>query len=175
MSTARLRGHARRTLAPAAALALLFGGATACSDDSAGPEGGTTVEDIAAEDEEDEVADEPFEVDAETAEVFADPAAFVDQEVTVSAQVSEVISEQAFVIGNEEQQILVVGAESLGVTLMPGVVAQVQGVVKGFNLVEVEEALGVDLDDDSFVPFEGQNYIISDNVDLLNQEGEEGQ
>ena len=176
-----------RSLASAFGAVLLVGGVAACSE-SAGPDEGTTVEDVAEEntDVAEESAEglgeesaeglgeetEGFELDAETQEVFGDLDSFMDQTVTVSAEVQEVISEQAFVLQADGQGLLVVGAQSLGVPLEPGMVAQVNGVVQTFVLVDVEESLGVDLDDESFLEFEDQHYIVADNVDLLSGENE---
>jgi hypothetical protein len=160
----------KRLLAPFMALAMATSIA-ACADDSAGPETGTDVEEVAEEPMEDETGDDEAAQGAES---------LVGQTVTVSAEISEVISPGAIRIGGDEggdESLLVVSgaAESfaeMGFGVSEGlvdddVVVQVTGTVREFDIADFEEEFGVDYDDDLFEPFEGEHVIVADDVSTL--------
>ena len=166
----------------------------ACNDDSAGPETGADVEDVAQEEpvaeeplEEEPTAEDPADVEGTVEEEatgetgLADEAqSFVGQQVTVSATISEVVSPAAFRIGGEDfggQSLLVLSAPAadftdLGLELDQELVdseavVQVTGTVRQFDIAEFEEEFGVDYDDAVFEPFEGENVIVADRVVTL--------
>ncbi|MCZ2810774.1 MULTISPECIES: hypothetical protein [unclassified Modestobacter] len=97
-------------------------------------------------------------------------SALVGEEVTVSATVDQVVDPNSFSItGIEEtsaEPLLVVGSDIAGV-LEEGQVLLVTGTVQsGFDEAAVEEELGLDLTDDGYTDFAGQEYIVADSVDI---------
>lgn len=149
----------KRVLAPTMALAVAAS-LTACSDDSAGPETGADVEDVA----EQPIVEEPVE-----------NASFLGQTVTVSAEIEEMVSPQAFWIGGDDQVLVISSGasfEEMGFDISEGlveddVVVRVTGTVKEFDLAGLEDEFGVDYDDEVFEPFEGQHVIVADDVSTL--------
>lgn len=159
----------RRRIVVAVLGAVLAAGSAACGN-SAGPEQGTTLEDLQAEgapaagrgDEED-VAAAPND---DTDRFLPDQASYLGQRVTVSGRIVEVLHPQAFVIGKGDLATLVT-RPTTGLTLQPGTVAQVTGTVGRFVLIDVEEDLGVDLTAADVTEFEQALYIAADDVNLL--------
>ncbi|GGC13278.1 hypothetical protein [Cellulomonas carbonis] len=162
----------RRTKALAAPIALAAAVAlTGCSDDSAGPEEGTTVEDV-AEADPDEDNEGAGEADA------GDD--LIGESVTVSGEVTEVVADGAFWLGAGgglfEEGAPVVSASGdfadddveVGEDLVDSdTIVQVQGTVEEFVLEDFEEANGVDLDDDAYEELEGEAVIVADRVARL--------
>ncbi|MCZ2821285.1 hypothetical protein O2V63_13150 [Modestobacter sp. VKM Ac-2977] len=152
----------------------------ACGDDTAGPEEGVTAGDIQEDDGVEADADAGIDADADVDaglgydgiydnEFYETSNEYVGQEVTVSATVNEVFDPNSFTIaGTEETSVdplLIVGAD-MASALEGGEVVQVTGTVQsGFEEAAVEEELGIDLTDDAYTDFEGQEYIVADNVD----------
>ena len=156
---------------------------SACTQDTAGPEVGADVEDLqnelavleedftALEErvgvlEEGDVAEpaveEPLEEDA-----LADPDAFVGEQVTVSAEVEEILSTSAFTLDGALGPLLVVQATGSGDNeiIEQGAPVQVAGTVReNFVVTEFEEEFGVELEDELFADFESQTYIVADGV-----------
>ncbi len=156
----------RFLLFPVLLLSLLL---AACQDTSAGPEVGTDLEDVAG------AAPELTEPVAE--EEALDPA-LVGQQVTVSADVSEVVSPAAFVLGEDTlSSVLVVSAPAadfgeIGLTVDDALadddtVVTVTGTVRQFDIAGFEEEFGVDYDDELFEVYEGQSVIVADRVRTL--------
>jgi hypothetical protein len=171
MSRARARGL-QRLLVPLVAGVLAIG-TTACGE-SAGPERGTDLEDLQAEGApavggggEGDFADAP---DDDTERFLPDQASHLGQQVTVSGRIVEVFNPHAFVIGEGDLATLVTRSD-VGLTLQPGTVAQVTGIVGRFVVVDVEEQLATDLDDEDLAGFESAPYIAAENVNLLDGEG----
>lgn len=142
----------------AAAATLLLG---ACGD-TAGSEAGTDVQDIQQETDAVGVFDQPD---------FGDPMEFVGQEVTVSAEVNDIISPEAFTIAGTLQtsaeELLIVhdGSVVLGDN---SVAVMVTGTVQErFDLVGAEEFVGGDLDDGLYVDYDGEPYIQAETIELL--------
>jgi hypothetical protein len=158
-------------------------GLSACgAEGSAGPDQGTTLEDINEEGPEDQgdldnVQDDATEEDIaeapnddDSTAFFDDPTALVDEPVTVSGEIVEVLSPHTFVIGRGDQATVVTRSDPDGVTLLPGYTAQVTGTVGTFVLLEVEEDLDADLVDENFAIFEDGPYIAARDVNLLNED-----
>lgn len=146
---------------------------SACGD-SAGPEQGTTLEELqsggapaAGGADEGDVAEAP---DDDTERFLPDQASHLGQRVTVSGRIVEVLDPQAFVIGEGDLATLVTRPEA-GLVLQPGTVAQVTGIVGRFVTVDVEKQMGADFDDEDFTEFEGVPYIAAEDVNLLDREG----
>lgn len=159
----------RRHLAVALLGAVLAFGSAACGS-SAGPEEGTTLEDLQAErapaaggaDEED-IAAAPND---DTDRYLPDQASHLGERVTVSGRIVEVLHPQVFVVGKGDLATLVTRRDT-GLVLQPGTVAQVTGTVGRFVLVDVEEDLGADLTTADVAEFEQAPFIAADDVNLL--------
>ena len=157
--------RAGRTAAAVLAAVVGMGGLAACSDDSAGPETGADVEDV---------ADEPAGADAPSMDE-ADP--MMGQTVTVSAEIEEVVADSAIRIGDENLLVLSAGPtfEDMGFELVDGlveddVVLQVTGTVGTLVFPDIEDEFGFDWDDEELVEFEGERVLVASEVDTL--EGE---
>lgn len=151
----------------ASVLTLSAFGVTACGD-TAGDEEGTSVEDIQEEDQEvDPDVDADADVDTEPsgdadwafqgdydADFVDSTNDYVGEQVLVSADVNEVLSDNAFTIAGTDDttvdEMLVIGTDA-NPMLDSDVAVSVTGTVQeSFDLPTVEENLGVDLDDELF-------------------------
>ncbi len=184
--TTRTRTRAR--IAAPVALAMFMVPLAACSDDSAGPEAGADVEDVIEEEPteeealvEDEAVDEESVDEGVLGGTFQEQSeSLVDQTVTVSATVTEIVSDSAIRIGESTDDsllVLGVGTPLADLGLDPADeslveeerIVQVTGTVRRYDPVEFTEEFGEDfagLYDDS----EGQNVIVADSVDTLTGE-----
>ncbi|MGY1683199.1 hypothetical protein [Geodermatophilus sp. SYSU D01176] len=154
----------RTAVAAVAAVSTL--GLTACSD-TAGSEAGADVEDVV---EEEALEEEPFEGPYDT-EFHEGVDEYVGEQVTLSADVNEVITPEAFTIAGTDdttvEALLVVGATG-NAQLAPETTVEVTGTVQEpFVVTEVEEELGVDLDDALFAEWEQEPYVVADSVEVL--------
>lgn len=150
------RIHRTRHVAGAVVAAGLGLGVLAgCGTDTAGTEAGASVEDIQQEQEPDEAAEN-------------DIMSFVGQQVTVSAEVNEILTERAFTIAGESiglDPLLVIAAQS-GVTVTEDSAVAVTGTVQqAFDLAAVEAEYGFDYDDALFAEYDGEPYIVAETVD----------
>lgn len=162
----------RRAAVALFAAAGLAAGLSGCSD-SAGPNQGTTLEELQAEGgiveglDEDEIA---AAQDDDTELYLPDQASYLGREVTVSGRIVQVFSPQVFVIGEGDLATLVTRVDT-ALGLEPGITAQVTGTVAPFVLVDVEEDLDADLVDTDYRELESAPYIRADDVDLLDADG----
>lgn len=175
---ATLSSTPRTARAAVAALAALSAvGLSACGGDTAGTEAGADVEDVTAEEpaEEEPLEDGPYEGVYDTA--FYDGVdGYVGEEVVLSADVNEVITPESFTIAGTDdtsvEALLVVGATG-DTQLAPETTVEVTGtVMESFVLTDVEDELGVDLDDALFTEWEQEPYVVAEDVEVLeNAEG----
>ncbi|MFN2497305.1 MAG: hypothetical protein ABR608_15610 [Pseudonocardiaceae bacterium] len=101
--------------------------------------------------------------------VFEDAESFAGQQVTVSAEVSEIISPNAFTIAGDEN----IGLGPLLVVVYDGspqlteeTAVQVTGtVMRAFSVGEAEDFAGADFDDGLFGDFDSEAYIQASSVD----------
>jgi hypothetical protein len=191
------RRGARRTASLALAV-IASAGITACSD-SAGPEAGpVTTEDLQEFEEQLDALDErlgvlegdvtlPEDIDDGpagavpdvTADIFPGADAFVGQEVTVSAEVSEMFADDgtAFRIAGDTGEPLLVVATSPPENLDTGDTVRVTGSVLTVRQDTFEQAFGLAPDQVFEEPaafFDGaeeQIGIAADEVELLPDEG----
>ncbi|MEX5302312.1 hypothetical protein [Kocuria sabuli] len=165
--------HATRTLA-AGLFAVAGLGLAGCG--SEGPETGTDVEDIT---DGEVVESSPAATQDAGAMAYAgdynqdfydESTTYVGQQVTLSAEVSETLSPDAFAIAGAVDPLLIIESEEIP-ALDTGQVVQVTGTVQDdFDVVTVEEELGVDLEDGVFADFEGEPYIMATSGEVI--EGE---
>ncbi|MFI7585363.1 hypothetical protein ACH9DO_16460 [Kocuria sp. M1N1S27] len=166
----------------AAVLVLPFAALTFVGCGTSGPEEGTTVEDV-AEGEGGEVAEEPAaEEPAGEGEMaydgvydsafYDDSESLVGEEVTVSAEVGSIVEPaSSFTIAGTDdttvEPLLIVHDQGEMPELEEGLTVGVTGTVQdAFEIVTVEEELGVDLDDTLYADWEGERYIQANQVDL---------
>lgn len=166
----RTRKLAMAGILPIAALSL-----AGCNSTS-GTEEGADVEDVV---EEEPVADaseavdegaaaEPYEGAYDTT-FYENYDSYVGEEVTLSADVNEIVSDKSFTIAGTDDttvEALLVLADGQMEEVTPGLTVSVTGtVMESFDLPTVEEETGLDLDDESFTDFDGENYVVAESVD----------
>ncbi len=100
---------------------------------------------------------------------------YAGEEVTLDAAVEEVVGPDAFTISGTGdtyvEALLVVGAEQAD-ELTAEALVEITGTVRdGFGITDVEDELGVDLDDAVFEGFEGEPYLVADGVEVLEDAG----
>lgn len=167
------RGSSRtHRLARASAASALVAGAlalSACGGDTSGSEVGADVGDIVAEDGPPEAYDGPYDAG------FSEAARSYDgQEVTVSANVNEVVSPTSFTIAGTEatdvDPLLIVSPTKVD-GLQEGTAVQVTGTVhQAFDLPTVEEGVRVDLDDSLYGSYDQLPYIEATSIDTSVEE-----
>ncbi len=142
-----------------------------------GPEDGVDVEDISEGDvaSSSPAAETPMADETPMAGMgysglydqnFYDEAradAYAGQEVTVSAEVTETLSDDTFVIAGTANTavdpLLIVEEEEIPAVEV-GQVVQVTGtVMQDFDVAAAEEKLGIDLDDEAYADFVGEPYV----------------
>ncbi|WP_422391886.1 hypothetical protein [Arthrobacter sp. N1] len=151
------------SIAPMAAFGLV-----GCNSTS-GTEEGADVEDI--------VEEEPVVDEADTGPYdgvydqgfYDDVDTYVGEEVTVSADVNEILTPMSFTIaGTDDTTVdaLLVLHDTELPEVTPGLTVGVTGTVQeAFDLPTVEEEMGVDLDDAAFEDWDGEPYIEATSVD----------
>ncbi|MGY1669135.1 hypothetical protein [Geodermatophilus sp. SYSU D00710] len=160
----------------AAAVTAASLGLAACGADTSGTEVGADVEDVtedtgAVEPLVDEpLAAEPY-VGAYDAAFSTDIGSYAGQVVSLSADVAQVVTSEAFTIAGTDdtavEELLVVGATG-DTPLSPETTVRVTGTVReSFEVTEVEEELGVDLDDARFEPWQQEPYVIAEDVEIM--------
>ncbi len=107
--------------------------------------------------------------------IVNDPDSFYGQVVSVRGEVDSNIDIRGMTIESAIQsgdKLLILSREALvGIGGGPGVATyrsddnvRVSGVVRQFNQAEIEQELGIDLDDEIFSTYEGQPVIIADSI-----------
>ncbi len=126
-------------------------------DDSAGPERGVTVEDVA-------------ESDAFDDDGFAN--SLVGQQVTVSGNVSEVIGRNAIRLGGDDfggDGILVIQVNGAGASITEDDNVRVTGTVRDYDVAAFEREFGTDVyEDDIYDPWVDENILVASSVTELN-------
>ncbi|WP_159617253.1 hypothetical protein [Arthrobacter zhaoguopingii] len=156
-----------------AAIALLpFGvlSVAACSD-TAGTEEGTSVEDV-VEGETDPTAEGAYNGIYD--QNFYDEAdSYTGQEVTVSAEVTETLSDDTFVIaGGDDTTVdpLLIVEEQEIPPLDEGQVVELTGTVEQeFDVAAAEDNLGIDLEDELYADYLGEPYLSVTSAEILEE------
>ncbi|NJC21613.1 hypothetical protein BJ994_000689 [Arthrobacter pigmenti] len=152
-----------RTLALAGIIPLATLSLVGCNSTS-GTEEGADVEDVVDEDEE--VAPYNGALDSEFYDAYS---SYIGEEVTVSADVNEIVSDTSFTIAGTDDttvEALLVVTEGEMTEVEPGLTVSVTGtVMESFDLPTVEEETGLDLEDDAYADYDGENYIVASEVD----------
>lgn len=85
--------------------------------------------------------------------------------VTVSDEVEEaLLTPHAFTLG--DRHLLVVSGEPVPEAFVEAT-AYVTGEVRVFHLAEVEEELGIDLDDEAVRAYEGRSFVLAESVNVM--------
>lgn len=158
-----------RTAAIGAGL-LLLPALAACSNDTAGPEADVDVEDVLEGNEE--VLEEPnpgrYE-DIYDKEFFDSITNYIDTDVTLSARVNAILSEQALTItGTDDATVdpLLIIHKDPAFGLEEDIAVQVTGRPYSRLLIgELEDRLGIDLNDELLADWEGQPYVEATVID----------
>ena len=152
---------------------LLLPALAACTNDTAGPETGADVEDVQEGDVSDEevTADDDIDpYDGIYGNDFYDSIVdYADTEVILSANVGEVLSDEAMTIAGTEdtsvEPLLVIHEEPVA-DLEADLTIQVTGIAyEEFEIADVEERTGLDLDDEQFEEWEGEPYVEATQID----------
>lgn len=164
-----LKKAAAVSILPMAALSL-----SACEGDTAGPEEGTSVEDVVEEEApaEDEVAADgavrPY-YGLYDSTFYDDYDSYIGETVTVSAEVNEIVSANSFTIAGTDdttvEELLIVHNLDAA-EIEQGLTVAVTGTVEeAFVVADVEDELGADLDDGLYTDWEQKRYINATEVD----------
>ncbi|MDP8922691.1 MAG: hypothetical protein M3O34_07415 [Chloroflexota bacterium] len=117
----------------------------------------------------------PGPVDASVEDIAEDPVQFYDWSVAVRGEVEEVLGERAFILEQDDAELLVVAARPLG-ALLPGLAATplaeddllgVRGPVRPFDVARFERDVGVDLDEEALASWEGRPALVARSLQLL--------
>lgn len=112
------------------------------------------------------IGDPPVTV-VSVSDVLDDPPAFIDQPVTLDADVVENVDDLAFTMADTgaDAPLLVVGAPGvIPADLEAGAYVRVAGVVRAFEQADIELAIGAGLDDDAFDAYAGAPVVIASEV-----------
>ena len=137
----------KRLVMVSAAVLLPFG-VVACGDDTAGPETGTDVEDVNEND-------------------YFGPDGLVGQEVTVSAEVTDVFGGKAFELGGEDygdDSLLVLSGKDVQDVKM-GDVVQVTGTVRDFTYDEYAADYGL-ADPGPYTPYGDEEFLVAKDINM---------
>lgn len=140
---------------------------SACSQDD-----GVVDTDDAVEDTDDKASEPEAGLDVESLsfeEVSDDLSSRAGEEITVTAEVEDVVTDQVFTInsldGNDLEPIVVTNVDGDQV-VDAGTPVRVTGLVaETFILTDVEETVGVQLDDELLADFENRPYLEATHVD----------
>lgn len=158
----------------AATGSLALGALTLAGCATSGPEEGADVEDVTdgesvEEDTRDaDAATEPFDGRYD-AEFVGDYDGYVGETVTLSADIDEIVSANAFTIaGTDDTTVepLLIVHDGTMTDIEEGLSVQVTGEVEeGFDVTAVEDDLSVELEDDAYDEWEDERFIHADSID----------
>ncbi len=125
------------------------------------------------------------EAKATVSNITDNPQEYYDSTVTVSGEVGELLGPRAFTIGTEDDvgggTLLVIGAKQLpqiiegeAEEIAADDVVQVSGPVQEFNIAEIEDEIGFDLEDGLFSEYEGKPVVVANTVDLTAEAADAG-
>lgn len=130
-------------------LALILGG---CNDDEPVESGAATSSEGTA------ATEAPLDPEV----IFEDPPQYIGDMVTVRGEVADVVSPQGFTLASG---LLVVGSsETVPANLPTGEPVLVTGLVEWFEISDVEEITGADVDREAYSRFSGRPSIIATEI-----------
>lgn len=127
-----------------------------------------TVEEFVLTDFEEEhgidLDDDALEdLEGEAVIVAQDVSTLAGEDITISGQVSDVLSTVAFRLAGSGWDVVVLDAEQA--TVEAGDTVQVTGTVRQMNVTEFEDDYGVDLDDAVYEPYTGRLVLVAETVE----------
>ncbi len=104
--------------------------------------------------------------------IKTNPSSYIGKRVLVSGEVKSILSPTALVLdyggglfGIGDKQILVVREnQTAGVSISLGTRVETIGVIRLFNLIQMERELGVDLDDNAFKGYQNAPVLIARTI-----------
>ncbi|WP_169079113.1 hypothetical protein [Microcella alkalica] len=169
-----IRRSSNTIIKVAATGSLALGALTLAGCATSGPEEGVDVEDVTEDQavEEDardsEASTEPYDGRYD-AEFVGDYDGYLGETVTLSADVDEIVSANAFTIAGTDDttvEALLVVHDGTMADIEEGLAVQVTGEVEeGFDVMTVEDDLGVELDDDAYADWEDDRFIRADSIE----------
>ena len=106
-------------------------------------------------------------VDIPGPDILVNLGSYVDQRVTVSAAVEQILTTSAFTLDTLQGPVLVVDASGAGNSelVQEDAVVNVEGIVhEDLSTQDVEQGLGVQLEDHLFMDFAGEYYIVASDI-----------
>ncbi|MFI7585372.1 hypothetical protein ACH9DO_16505 [Kocuria sp. M1N1S27] len=165
------RGSTRVLSATLVAVAAL--GLAGCNEDDPVPADGEPVGVSAPEVEETLPEEDENRVtyEGQYNQEFIDEAAnYVGQQVTLSGLVTGTLSPGTFAIAGPADPMLIVEEQEIP-AVDEGQTVELTGIMReNFSVTEVEEQLGVELDDELYTDFEGENYLAATQAQISDQE-----
>lgn len=133
---------------------------TGCNQDDPVPAGGEPAGSPAPTAEGTPTEENRVAYEGQYNQEFVDEAAnYVGQQVTISGEVSRTLSPETFAIAGPADPMLVVEEQEIP-AVDEGQTVEITGTMQeSFSVAEVEEQLGVDLEDELYADFEGENYV----------------
>lgn len=110
--------------------------------------------------------DQEQQVTTDDAVFERDPISLLNEEISVTVEVENVLTDHAFDIATTRQtaeQFIVVYAQDERFDV--GEMVMVTGVLQPFNTENAEDDLGIDLDDEALRRYEGAYAIVADRVE----------
>lgn len=103
--------------------------------------------------------------------ILDDPRAYIGRTVTVRGEVDDLVGPRAFMLEDGDlffdDELLVVSAGRLPRLVEGEGEVRVTGQVRRFNRAEVEDELGIRLDERPFADYEGRPVIVARSVELV--------
>lgn len=123
--------------------------------------------------------------DTTVSAIAEDPQFFVGERVTVSGEVSEILTPFSYVIGGEQfvggDELLVVGPPPAATTdeaqdrqVYPRDIVQITGEVREFDRAELEEEWQTEFPEDVFQDYEGDVVLVGESIGLTQRVQEAG-
>ena len=154
----------RGMVLPTVAVAIATSMGACSGGDDADPDGRSSTQHVA----------DPGAGEESPREDDAVETSFLRQTVTISAEIEEIVSPQAFWMGRDRLLVVSTGRDfdSTGAHINEklvedGVVVQVTGTVRDFELAAFEGEFGIDYDDELFASFEKQPVIVAEEINPL--------
>lgn len=102
-------------------------------------------------------------------EFIDESANYVGQQVTISGEVSRALSPETFAIAGPANPMLIVAEQEIP-AVSEGEFVELTGTMRdSFSVAEVEEQLGIDLEDELYSGFEGEDFLMATEGQISDQ------
>lgn len=102
--------------------------------------------------------------DVSVGDIMDDPSGFAGEDVTISGPIGGELDREAFTIEEDGEELLVVGDRGTVPSDLPDEVDVTGTVEEEFNIGDVEDELGIRLNDRQLDEFEGEPFIMADDI-----------